>query len=73
MLGSGLAGEIESVDKVGKLLNKGDQVFGSTTGLSSGSYADYICQGQRFVGRQKEITTRHSPEKIHPHHQNPII
>jgi NADPH:quinone reductase-like Zn-dependent oxidoreductase len=38
-----LAGEIVSVGKDVRRFQNGDQVFGTTTGLSVGSHAEYIC------------------------------
>lgn len=41
--GSELAGEIEQIGNKVTLFKKGDHVYGTTTGLSSGSNAEYIC------------------------------
>jgi NADPH:quinone reductase-like Zn-dependent oxidoreductase len=43
IIGYELSGEVEKVGKAVTLFKPGDQVYGSTTGLRAGSYAEYVC------------------------------
>jgi NADPH:quinone reductase-like Zn-dependent oxidoreductase len=49
MLGHEFAGEIEAVGADVTLFKEGERVFGSTTGLTTGSYAEYICVPERGI------------------------
>jgi NADPH:quinone reductase-like Zn-dependent oxidoreductase len=48
-LGHEFAGEIEAVGTDVTLFKEGERVFGTTTGLTTGSYAEYICVPESVV------------------------
>ena len=55
ILGMEFSGEIESVGKDVKLFNKGDQIFGTPTGLDVGSYVHFLCSPEKPLSKKSEF------------------
>ena len=52
VLGMEFSGEVESVGKDVTLFNKGDQIFGTPTGLDVGSYVHYLCSPEKPLSKK---------------------
>jgi NADPH:quinone reductase-like Zn-dependent oxidoreductase len=48
VLGFEFAGVVEAVGEKVSAFQKGDEVYGTTTGLARGAYADYLCLPQKW-------------------------
>ncbi len=48
VLGFEFSGTVEDIGSDVKLFKKGDEVYGTTTGLKNGAYADYVCIPERW-------------------------
>ncbi len=55
ILGHELAGIIEEIGKNVTKFNVGDSIFGTTTMLNTGSYAEYICLPQKWKNGVVEL------------------
>lgn len=62
ILGFEVSGEVEAVGETVELFREGDQVFGTTTGLRAGAYAEYVCLPEVWrqgVVAQKPVGATH--------------
>lgn len=66
ILGTEFSGEVESTGKDVKLFKKGDHVFGTVSGSSTGSYAEYICQPEDGTLTLKPTNVTHEEAAAAP-------
>ena len=56
ILGYEVSGEVEEVGNEVGLFKQGDQIFGTTTGLGAGAYAEYVCLPEEW--KQGVVATK---------------
>ena len=60
ILGCEFSGVVEAIGKDVKQFKKGDAVYGTTTGLKNGAYADYVCVPEKW----KQGVVKLKPEQL---------
>ena len=59
ILGSEFSGVVEAIGKDVTQFKKGDAVYGTTTGLKKGAYADYVCVREKWKQSMVKLKPEH--------------